>query len=91
MSRKFDADVDTQREYFNAQYFNISGQDQQARYDITLLKPFFLNPDAWKIAINRASVPLSMPLTRNNIPFHSWQVGLQYYDDVLDKIGRAHV
>jgi len=78
MSRKFEAEVDTQREYYNCQYFNTSGQDQLARYDITLLKPFFNDPDKWKLSINRASVPLSMPLTRNNIPFNQWQVGIQF-------------
>lgn len=79
MSRNFTADVDTQREYFNATYFNNSGQNQIARYDTTLLKPFFPNPDQWKLAINRMRVPLSgIPLTKNNIPFQAWQVGLGY-------------
>lgn len=79
MSRNFTADVDTQREYYNATYFNNSGANQIARYDTTLLKPFFPNPDQWKLAINRMRVPLSgIPLTRNNIPFQQWQVGLDY-------------
>jgi hypothetical protein len=79
MSRNFTADVDTQREYFNATYFNNSGQNQIARYDTTLLKPFFNDPDKWKLAINRMRVPLSgIPLTKNNIPFETWQVGLGY-------------
>jgi len=80
MSRKFNADVDTQREYYNCQYFNTSGTDQLARYEVQLLKPFFTDPDAWKLSINRASVPLSMPLTHNNIPFQQWQVGIQFND-----------
>ena len=80
MSRNFETNVDTQREYYNCQYFNTSGQDQLARYDITLLKPFFNDPDKWKLSINRASVPLSMPLTRNNIPFNQWQVGIVFND-----------
>lgn len=79
MSRNFTTDVDTQREYYNATYFNNSGANQIARYDTTLLKPFFPNPDQWKLAINRMRVPLSgIPLTRNNIPFQQWQVGLDY-------------
>ena len=79
MSRNFTTDVDTQREYFNATYFNNSGQNQIAKYDTTLLKPFFPNPDQWKLAINRMRVPLSgIPLTKNNIPFEQWQVGLYY-------------
>jgi hypothetical protein len=79
MSRNFTTDVDTQREYYNATYFNNSGINQIARYDTTLLKPFFPNPDQWKLAINRMRVPLSgIPLTRNNIPFQQWQVGLDY-------------
>lgn len=79
MSRNFTTDVDTQREYFNATYFNNSGQNQIAKYDTTLLKPFFPNPDQWKLAINRMRVPLSaIPLTRNNIPFQQWEVGIQY-------------
>jgi hypothetical protein len=82
MSRNFTADVDTQREYFNATYFNNSGQNQIARYDTTLLKPFFNDPDKWKLAINRMRVPLSgIPLTRNNIPFEEWEVGLYYQTD----------
>ena len=79
MSRNFTTDVDTQREYFNATYFNNSGQNQIAKYDTTLLKPFFPNPDQWKLAINRMRIPLSgIPLTKNNIPFEQWQVGLYY-------------
>lgn len=79
MSRNFTADVDTQREYFNATYFNNSGTIQQAKYQTSLLKPFFNDPDKWKLAINRMRIPLSgIPLTRNNIPFEQWQVGLQY-------------
>lgn len=79
MSRNFTTDVDTQREYFNATYFNNSGENQIARYDTTLLKPFFPNPDQWKLAINRMRVPLSgIPLTRNNIPFEQWTVGIDY-------------
>jgi hypothetical protein len=82
MSRNFTADVDTQREYFNATYFNNSGLNQIARYDTTLLKPFFNDPDKWKLAINRMRVPLSgIPLTRNNIPFEQWEVGLYYQTD----------
>ena len=80
MSRKFSAEVDTQREYYNCQYFNTSGTNQNARYEVQLLKPFFNDPDAWKLSINRASVPLSMPLTHNNIPFQQWQVGIQFND-----------
>jgi hypothetical protein len=79
MSRNFLTDVDTQREYFNASYFNQSGQNQLAKYETTLLKPFFHDPDKWKLAINRMRVPLSgIPLTRNNIPFQQWLVGLDY-------------
>jgi hypothetical protein len=79
MSRNFTADVDTQREYFNATYFNNSGVIQNAKYDTTLLKPFFNDPDKWKLAINRMRVPLSgIPLTKNNIPFHKWEVGLGF-------------
>lgn len=79
MSRNFDTDIETQREYYNCQYFNNSGSDQNARYSVQLLKPFFMNPNKWQLAINRASVPLSMPLTHNNIPFNTWQIGIQYY------------
>lgn len=80
MSRNFNANVDTQREYYNCQYFNTSGIDQQARYEVQLLKAFFMDPQNWKLSINRASVPLSMPLTKNNIPFQQWQIGIQYND-----------
>ena len=69
---------ETQREYFNAQYFNQSNASTVARYETTLLKPFFLNPDKWKLCINRASVPLSMPLSHNNIPFNGWEVGFSF-------------
>lgn len=52
-----------------------------SRYSTTLLKPLFGDPDHWKLAINRAVVPLSgMPLTANNIPFLEWQIGLGFYD-----------
>ena len=79
MSRNFTTDVDTQREYFNASYFNQSGQNQIAKYETTLLKPFFHDPDKWKLAINRMRVPLSgIPLTRNNIPFQQWEVGIYF-------------
>jgi len=82
MSRNFSTDVDTQREYFNASYFNQSGQNQIAKYETTLLKPFFNDPDKWKLAINRMRIPLSgIPLTRNNIPFEQWEVGLYYQTD----------
>jgi len=95
MSRNFTTDVDTQREYFNAQYFNNSGQNQIARYDTTLLKPFFKNPDQWKLAINRMRVPLSgIPLTKNNIPFQQWQVGIKFqrsYTDTLEINDEAYV
>lgn len=88
MSRNFTTDVDTQREYFNATYFNNSGQNQIARYDTTLLKPFFPNPDQWKLAINRMRVPLSgIPLTRNNIPFEQWQVGIEFNNSTV--VGNA--
>jgi hypothetical protein len=79
MSRKYETTVDTQREYFNAAYFNQTTTTQVAKYETTLLKPFFNNPDKWKLAINRARVPLSaIPLTSHNIPFEKWQVGLNY-------------
>jgi hypothetical protein len=82
MSRNFTADVDTQREYFNATYYNNSGETQNAKYDTTLLKPFFNDPDKWKLAINRMRIPLSgIPLTKNNIPFEQWQVGLSYQNN----------
>ena len=79
MSRKFEAELDTQREYFNATYFNKSGQNQIAKYETTLLKPFFQDPDKWKLAINRFRVPISqVPLTSYNVPFNAWEVGIQY-------------
>jgi hypothetical protein len=79
MSRNFTSDVDTQREYFNASYFNKSGTTQIAKYETTLLKPFFQDPDQWKLAINRFRLPLSaIPLTKNNIPHRQWQIGIQY-------------
>jgi len=79
MSRNFTTDVDTQREYFNAQYNNNSGLTQIARYEADLLKPFFNDPDKWKLAINRMRIPLAgIPLTKNNIPFEQWQVGMEY-------------
>lgn len=79
MSRKYETTVDTQREYFNAAYFNQTTTTQVAKYETTLLKPFFNNPDKWKLAINRARVPLSaIPLTSHNIPFEKWQVGINY-------------
>jgi hypothetical protein len=79
MSRNFTSDVDTQREYFNASYFNKSETTQIAKYETTLLKPFFQEPDQWKLAINRFRLPLSgIPLTNNNIPFNQWQIGIQY-------------
>lgn len=92
MSRNFTTDVDTQREYFNATYFNNSGQNQIARYDTTLLKPFFNDPDKWKLAINRMRVPLSgIPLTKNNIPFEQWQVGLGYFNGTQQQVEYAYV
>lgn len=92
MSRNFTADVDTQREYFNATYFNNSGQNQIAKYDTTLLKPFFNDPDKWKLSINRMRVPLSgIPLTKNNIPFEQWQVGLGYFNGTQQQVEYAYV
>jgi len=92
MSRKFESNADTQREYFNAAYFNQSGETQQAKYETTLLKPFFNNPDEWKISINRARFPTSLiPLTGNNIPFEQWQVGLGYYSGSQGEIDLAYV
>lgn len=85
MSRNFTADVDTQREYFNASYFNQTGQNQIAKYDTTLLKPLFNDPDKWKLAINRFRIPLSgIPLTKNNIPFETWEVGVGYQPSAND-------
>jgi hypothetical protein len=82
MSHKYDAEVDTQREYFNTAYFNTTGTDQLAKYETTLLKPFFNNPDKWKLSINRARVPLNgIPLTANNIPFNQWWVALYFQTD----------
>jgi hypothetical protein len=92
MSRNFTTDVDTQREYFNATYFNNSGQNQIAKYDTTLLKPFFNDPDKWKLAINRMRVPLSaIPLTKNNIPFNQWEVGLYYSNSGVTKTIKTFV
>jgi hypothetical protein len=79
MSRNFTADVDTQREYYNAAYFNDSGQNQQAKYSTSLLKPLLKEPGNWKLAINRMRIPLSgIPLSKNNIPYQTWEVGLSY-------------
>ena len=87
MSRNFTTDVDTQREYFNASYFNKSGTSQIAKYETTLLKPFFQDPDQWKLAINRFRLPLSgIPLTNNNIPFNQWQVGIQYLPEDVSPV-----
>ena len=84
MSRNFTSDTDTQREYFNATYFNNSGITQDAKYSTTLLKPFFNDPDKWKLAINRMRIPLSgIPLTKNNIPFEQWQVGIGYFNGAI--------
>lgn len=79
MSRNFTSEATTQREYFNCQYFNQTNQNQNAKYETTLLKPFFNDPDKWQLAINRFRVPVStIPLTANNIPFNKWQVGIAY-------------
>lgn len=92
MSRKYENNLDTQREYFNAGYFNTTGEQQIAKYETVLLKPFFNNPDEWKLAINRFRVPTSsIPLTANNIPFEQWQVGLGYYDNAQDEIDFSYV
>lgn len=86
MSRNFEADVDTQREYYNAAYFNKSGSNQIAKYEATLLKPFFNDPDKWKLAINRFRVPLSaIPLNANNIPFEQWQVGIGFNSSTITR------
>ncbi|MBS1738893.1 MAG: hypothetical protein JSS98_20265 [Bacteroidetes bacterium] len=92
MSRNFTSDVETQREYFNASYFNKSGSKQIAKYETTLLKPFFNDPDKWQLAINRFRVPLSgIPLTRNNIPFQKWQVGLYYHNGSTSQVENLYV
>ena len=79
MSRNFTTEIDTQREYFNCQYFNQTNTTQIAKYETTLLKPFFNDPDKWKLAINRFRVPISsIPLTANNIPVNRWKVGIAY-------------
>ena len=79
MSRNYTSEVATQREYFNCQYFNQTNQNQNAKYETTLLKPFFNDPDKWQLAINRFRVPVStIPLTANNIPLNKWQVGIAY-------------
>lgn len=93
MSGKFEnTAIDTQREYFNAAYFNTTGIPQNAKYEITLLKPFFNDPDKWKLAINRFRVPLStVPLTEHNIPFEQWQVGLGYHNSTQGDIELAYV
>lgn len=92
MSGKNTTDIDTQREYFNASYFNQSGITQIAKYEVSLLKPFFTDPDKWKLAINRFRVPLSgIPLTSHNIPFQKWQVGLGYNSGVQGEIDLEYV
>jgi len=92
MSRNFTTEVDTQREYFNASYFNQSGATQVAKYETTLLKPFFHDPDKWKLSINRLRVPLSgIPLTKNNIPFNQWQVGVGYFNGTQQQIELQYV
>lgn len=79
LSSLMTSNTSTTREYFNASYFNQSGTTKPAKYETVLSKPFFNDPDHWQLAINRMRVPLSgIPLTRNNIPFQKWQVGLQY-------------
>jgi hypothetical protein len=85
MSRNFTTDVDTQREYYNAAYFNNSGQTQQAKYSTTLLKPLLKDTGNWKLAINRMRIPLSgIPLTKKNIPFQSWLCGINYTTSATD-------
>ena len=92
MSGKNTTNIDTQREYYNAAYFNQSGISQIAKYEVALLKPFFTDPDRWKLAINRFRVPLSgIPLTSHNIPFEMWQVGLGYLNGVQTTIELAYV
>jgi len=79
MSRNFFADIETQREYLNITYFNQSGTNQIAKYETTLLKPLFHDPNKWQLAVNRFRIPLSgIPLTSNNIPFNQWQIGFTY-------------
>jgi hypothetical protein len=81
MSRNLNDNVTLlqKREYFNAEFFNLSEDTVPATYSTTLLKPMIHNPEKYIMCINRFRLPLSgIPLTRNGIPFQQWQVGLGY-------------
>jgi hypothetical protein len=94
MSRNLNHNVDLlqKREYFNAEFFNISEDTVPATYSTTLLKPMIHNPEKYIMCINRFRVPLSgIPLTKNNIPFNQWQVGLGYFKGTQQQIQLEYV
>lgn len=65
--------------YYNCEIINQTANPIDAAYDVGLLKPILENPLLYNINVNRFRLPLNgVPLSRNNIPFEQWYVGLGY-------------
>ena len=65
--------------YFNCEIANTTEQSIDAKYSISLLKPIIDDPMKYNITVNRFRLPLNgVPLSKKNVPFQQWQVGLGY-------------
>ena len=68
-------------EFYNAEIINNTSNDIECKYNAILSAPLLDVPQDYNVAVNRFHVPItSIPLTKKNIPFKSWQVSLSYND-----------
>lgn len=67
------------RIYYNAEIVNQTNAPIPASYSATLLKPIINEPKKYNLNVNRFRLPLnSVPLSRKNLPFSQWSVGIGY-------------
>lgn len=65
--------------YYNAEIINNTTQSINASYQVGLLTAIIKEPLKYNINVNRFRLPLnSVPLSRKNIPFKQWAVGIGY-------------
>ena len=65
--------------YYNAEIINDTTQPINASYQVGLLTAIIKEPLKYNINVNRFRLPLnSVPLSRKNLPFQEWNVGIGY-------------
>lgn len=65
--------------YYNVEIINDTTQPINASYQVGLLTAIIKEPLKYNINVNRFRLPLnSVPLSRKNLPFQEWNVGIGY-------------